>query len=72
MPTPHPARLLWALRGLSTAVLFIGVLLFTELPLLGGTLITIGVFAVPAWWWWISRQERAGQTKSSPANRRNG
>ena len=46
MPTPQPARLLWTLRGLSTAVLFIGVLLLSDLPLLGGSLITIGVLAV--------------------------
>ena len=66
MPTPQPARLLWALRGLSTVVLIIGVLLLSNLPLLGGSLIAIGVLAVPAWWWWISRRDQATHPVPGP------
>jgi hypothetical protein len=57
--------MLWALRGLSTAVLFIGVLLLSDLPLLGGMLTVIGVLAVPAWWWWTSRREAAHPAPAS-------
>jgi hypothetical protein len=61
--------MLWALRGLSTAVLFIGVLLLSDLPLLGGMLTVIGVLAVPAWWWWTSRREAA---QPAPASQHSG
>jgi hypothetical protein len=66
MTTPQPARLLLTLRGLSTVLLFIGYLIQSDLPLLGGTLITIGVLAVPAWWWWTSRRDLAAQ-RPNPA-----
>jgi hypothetical protein len=69
MTTPQPARLLWTLRGLSTVILFVGVLILSDLPLLGGTLITVGVLAVPAWWWWTSRRDEAAQ-RPKPASPR--
>jgi hypothetical protein len=56
MSTSHPPRLLSAIRGMSTALLFIGILISPHQSLLGGSLIAVGALALPAWWWWMSRR----------------